>query len=102
MEELTRTEALLGAENVEKLKGKSVIIFGIGGVGGYTAEALARTGIGTIDLVDDDEVSLSNINRQIIALHSTVGRKKVEVMKKRIADINESRKVRNSKKRRAV
>ena len=90
MEELTRTEALLGAENVEKLKGKSVIIFGIGGVGGYTAEALARTGVGTIDWVDADEVSLSNINRQIIALHSTVGRKKVEVMKKRIADINES------------
>lgn len=93
MEELTRTEALLGVENVEKLKNKSVIVFGVGGVGGHTCEALARTGVGAIDLVDADEVSLSNINRQIIALHSTVGRKKVEVMKERIADINEKIKV---------
>ena len=90
MEELTRTCALLGEDNVKKLKGKRIIIFGIGGVGGYTCEALARTGVGKIDIVDSDTVSLSNINRQIIALHSTVGRKKVEVMKERIADINES------------
>ncbi len=88
MEELTRTEALLGAENVEKLKNKKVIIFGIGGVGGYTCEALARTGVGVIDIVDSDLVSLSNINRQIIALHSTVGGKKVDVMKERIKDIS--------------
>ena len=88
MEELKRTYALLGEENVKKLEDKKVIIFGVGGVGGYTCEALARTGVGTIDIVDSDEVALSNINRQIIALHSTVGRKKVEVMKERIADIN--------------
>lgn len=88
MEELTRSAALLGAQNVEKLKSKKVIVFGVGGVGGHTAEALARTGVGKIDLVDGDVVSLSNINRQIIAIHSTVGRKKVEVMKERIGDIS--------------
>ncbi|MBQ4108871.1 MAG: ThiF family adenylyltransferase, partial [Clostridia bacterium] len=93
MEELTRTCALLGEDNVKKLKDKRIIIFGIGGVGGYTCEALARTGVGKIDIVDSDTVSLSNINRQIIALHSTVGRKKVEVMKERIADINASTEV---------
>ena len=93
MEELIRTNALLGEENVEKLKNKTVIVFGIGGVGGHICEALARTGIGKIDIVDSDLVSLSNINRQIVALHSTVGRKKVEVMKERIADINESTEV---------
>ena len=87
MEELLRTEMLLGQENVQALQGKRVIVFGIGGVGGYVCEALARTGVGQIDLVDNDTVSLSNINRQIIALHSTVGRPKVDVMKERIADI---------------
>ena len=90
MQELLRTEMLLGRENVEKLKSKRVIVFGVGGVGGYTCEALARTGVGQIDLVDNDTVSLSNINRQIIALHSTVGRYKVDVMKERIYDINPS------------
>ena len=90
MEELSRTIALLGGENVEKLKNKKVIVFGIGGVGGHTVDALARTGVGGIDIVDSDVVSLSNINRQIIALHSTVGQKKVDVMKARINDINES------------
>ncbi len=88
MEELSRTIMLLGADNVEKLKSKKVIIFGIGGVGGYTCEALVRTGVGRIDIVDNDTVSLSNINRQIIALHSTVGEKKVDVMKSRMLDIN--------------
>ena len=88
MEELSRTEMLLGKEKVDMLRGKSVIVFGIGGVGGYTCEALARSGIGKIALVDNDLVSLSNINRQIIALHSTVGRYKVDVMKERINDIN--------------
>ena len=88
MEELSRTAMLLGKDQVELLKSKKVIIFGIGGVGGYTCEALVRSGIGQIDIVDSDEVSLSNINRQIIALHSTVGQKKVEVMKKRMHDIN--------------
>ena len=88
MEELSRTIMLLGEENVNKLKDKKVIVFGVGGVGGYTCEALARTGIGRIDIVDNDTVSLSNINRQIIALHSTVGQKKVDVMKARMIDIN--------------
>ena len=93
MEELLRTEMLIGRDNVEKLRAKKVIVFGIGGVGGYVCEALARTGIGQIDLVDNDTVSLSNINRQIIALHSTVGRPKVDVMKERIYDINPKIKV---------
>lgn len=88
MEELSRTEMLLGKDTVEILKTKKVIVFGVGGVGGYVCEALARTGIGHIGLVDNDTVSLSNINRQIIALHSTVGKSKVEVMKERIMDIN--------------
>ena len=90
MEELSRTVALLGEENVEKLNNKRVIVFGVGGVGGYTVEALARTGVGQIDVVDSDQVSVSNINRQIIALHSTVGKKKVDVIKARINDINEN------------
>ena len=93
MEELSRTEMLLGKENVEKLKQKKVIVFGVGGVGGYVCEALARTGVGEIHLVDNDTVSLSNINRQIIALHSTVGKSKTEVMKERIYDINPAIKV---------
>lgn len=88
MEELLRTSSLIGEEGVKRLKSKKVIVIGIGGVGGYTCEALARTGVGQIDLVDSDVVSLSNINRQIIALHSTVGEKKVDVMKERIKDIN--------------
>lgn len=88
MEAFSRTEMLFGKENVEKLKNKKVIVFGIGGVGGYVCEALARTGVGTIDLVDNDTVSESNINRQIIALHSTIGRYKTEVMKERMMDIN--------------
>lgn len=84
----SRTEMLFGKENVEKLKNKKVIVFGIGGVGGYVCEALARTGVGFIDLVDNDTVSESNINRQIIALHSTVGKFKTEVMRERLLDIN--------------
>lgn len=83
-----RTELLLGEEAVERLKKSRVAVFGVGGVGGYVAEALARTGVGTFDLIDKDTVSVSNINRQIIATHSTVGRVKVEVMKERILEIN--------------
>lgn len=83
---LERTEALIG--DLTALKNARVIIFGIGGVGGYCAEALARCGIGKITLVDGDRVSDSNINRQIIALNSTVGRNKAEVMAERIRDIN--------------
>jgi len=91
--ELSRTELLLGEESVAKLKSSNIIIFGVGGVGGYVAEALARTGIEKMTLVDKDVVSISNINRQIIALHSTVGRYKTEVMRDRIADINPEAKV---------
>lgn len=83
-----RTELLIGKEAVKKLKNSCVMIFGIGGVGSYAAEALARAGVGKLILVDKDTVSKSNINRQLIALCSTVGRAKVEVMKERIYDIN--------------
>ncbi len=90
MEELSRTQMLLGYDKVQELQNKKVIVFGIGGVGGYVCEALCRSGVGTIDIVDNDKVSLSNINRQIIALHSSVGEYKTEVMKKRMLDINPS------------
>lgn len=85
--EFSRAELLLGAENMLKLKNSRVAIFGVGGVGGYVVEALARSGVGTLDLIDSDTVSLSNINRQIIALHSTVGQLKVDVAAERIHDI---------------
>lgn len=88
LNEFSRTQLLLGKEAMEHLKNATVAIFGIGGVGTYTAEALARSGIGGLILVDDDKVCLTNINRQLIATHRTVGRKKVEVMKERILDIN--------------
>ena len=92
-ESLSRTEALIGKNAVEKLKNKRVAVFGIGGVGGYVVEALARCGVGTIDLIDSDVVSESNINRQIIALYSTIGRFKTEVMAERIKDVNPACKV---------
>jgi tRNA A37 threonylcarbamoyladenosine dehydratase len=88
MSQFERTELLIGTNSVEKLKKMKVAVFGIGGVGSYVVEALARCGIGSFDLIDKDVVSESNINRQIIALHSTVGIAKVEVAKKRILDIN--------------
>ena len=87
-EQFLRTAMLLGEEAVERLQKARVAVFGIGGVGGYTVEALARSGIGQIDLVDNDTVSRSNINRQILATHSTVGLPKVEAGKRRILDIN--------------
>lgn len=87
-EQTIRTAMLLGESNVETLSKKHVAIFGIGGVGSFCAEALARAGIGSLTLIDDDTVSQSNINRQLIALHSTVGLAKTEVMAKRISDIN--------------
>ena len=93
MEEFARTGLLLGDAALEKLATMRVAVFGIGGVGGYTCEALARSGVGALDLFDDDRVALSNINRQIIALHSTVGRYKVDVMAERIRDINPEAKV---------
>lgn len=88
MEQFSRTELLLGEEAMEKLKRSRVAVFGIGGVGGYVVEVLARSGVGTLDLIDNDEVSLSNLNRQIIATHRTVGRDKVDVAAERIQEIN--------------
>jgi tRNA A37 threonylcarbamoyladenosine dehydratase len=86
--QFTRTVLLIGQEGWERLKASTVMIFGIGGVGSFAVEALARAGVGHLILVDHDVVSLSNLNRQILALHSTVGRVKVEVMKERLLDIN--------------
>lgn len=83
-----RTEMILGENSTENLSQKSVILFGLGGVGSYTAEALARAGIGRLTIVDNDTVSVTNINRQLCALHSTVGKPKVDVIKDRILDIN--------------
>jgi tRNA A37 threonylcarbamoyladenosine dehydratase len=88
MEQFSRTELLLGTSALEHLSGCRVAVFGIGGVGGYVCEALARSGVGSLDLIDDDMVCMSNINRQIIATTKTVGRYKTEVMKERILDIN--------------
>ena len=87
-EEDIRTAMLLGESAMEKLRDAHVAVFGVGGVGGHLCEALARAGVGAIDLFDNDEVSRSNINRQIVALHSTLGRAKVDVMRDRILDIN--------------
>ena len=86
--QFSRTERLLGKENMEKLAAARVCIFGIGGVGGYVAEALARSGVGHLELVDNDVICLSNLNRQIIATHETLGQYKVDVMKERILSIN--------------
>lgn len=87
-EQFQRTRSLIGDSALEKLFNSHVIVFGIGGVGGYTVEALARAGIGAIDLVDNDKISLSNLNRQIVALHSTVNKYKVDVASDRLLDIN--------------
>ena len=87
-EQFFRTQMLLGTDALERLQNARVAVFGIGGVGGYTVEALARSGIGQLDLIDSDTVSVSNINRQILATHSTVGLPKVEAAKRRILDIN--------------
>ncbi|MBO7251871.1 MAG: tRNA threonylcarbamoyladenosine dehydratase [Oscillospiraceae bacterium] len=93
-EQFIRTRMLLGDEALEKLQKARVAIFGIGGVGGYTVEALARSGIGQLDLIDHDTVSVSNINRQILATHATVGMRKVDAAKNRILDINPACQVR--------
>ena len=87
-EQFSRTALLLGEEAVEKLSRARVAVFGVGGVGGYTVEALARCGVGQLDLIDSDTVSISNINRQILATHSTVGMLKVDAAKARVLDIN--------------
>ncbi len=86
--EFSREVLLIGQEGLERLKNAHVAVFGVGGVGSYTAEALARAGVGTITLVDSDTVNITNINRQIIALHSTIGMAKVDAAKARILDIN--------------
>lgn len=88
MNQFSRTALLVGTEGIEKLKNARVAVFGIGGVGGYVVEALARSGVGTLDLIDNDKVCLSNLNRQIIATHSTIGQYKVDAAKKRVLDIN--------------
>ena len=86
--QFSRTELLLGREALEKLSGSKVAVFGIGGVGGYVCEALVRSGVGFFELIDDDKVCLTNLNRQIIATHKTIGQYKTEVMRERILEIN--------------
>jgi tRNA A37 threonylcarbamoyladenosine dehydratase len=88
LNQFSRTELLVGNAGMEKLKNARVAVFGIGGVGGYTVEALARSGVGTLDLIDDDKICLTNLNRQILATRSTVGKYKVDVARDRILDIN--------------
>ncbi len=87
-EQFKRTELIFSIENMEKLYNSRVIVFGIGGVGGHLVEALARSGVGHIAIVDFDDVEITNINRQLVALHSTIGRSKVDVLKERLLDIN--------------
>ncbi|MCI8484182.1 MAG: tRNA threonylcarbamoyladenosine dehydratase [Lachnospiraceae bacterium] len=93
-EQFSRTELLLGREAMSKLKVSRAAVFGVGGVGGYVCEALARSGIGAIDLIDHDKVCLTNLNRQIIATQKTIGRYKTDVMRERILEINPEAKVR--------
>jgi tRNA A37 threonylcarbamoyladenosine dehydratase len=88
LNQFSRTELLVGKEAMERLEKSRVAVFGVGGVGGYVCEALVRSGVGSFDLVDDDKVCLTNLNRQIIATRKTVGRQKTEVMKERILEIN--------------
>ena len=88
LNQFSRTQLLLGKDNMDRLAEAKVAIFGIGGVGGYVAEALARSGVGSFVLVDDDKVCLTNLNRQIIATRKTVGKYKAEVMRDRILEIN--------------
>ena len=97
MQEFSRTAMLIGEEALGKLASSRVAIFGVGGVGSYVVEALARSGVGEFDLIDNDTVNLTNINRQIIATHDTIGRDKVDVAKERILSINPSAKVNRHK-----
>lgn len=92
-EYLSRTELLIGSDGIERLKNAHIAVFGVGGVGGYVVEALVRSGVGEIDVIDNDTVSVSNINRQIIALHSTVGKYKVDAVRERALDINPNVKI---------
>lgn len=95
--QFSRTELLLGKEAMERLKGARIAVFGVGGVGGYVCEALVRSGVGEFDLIDDDKVCLTNLNRQIIATRKTVGKYKTDVMKERILEINPDAKVNTHK-----
>lgn len=88
MDQFSRTTLLFGEEAMDKLQKSRVAVFGIGGVGGHATEALVRAGIGTLDIIDNDTVALTNLNRQLVATHSTLGKYKTEVMKERILDIN--------------
>ena len=88
LNQFSRTQLIYGEEGMERLHRARVAVFGIGGVGGYTVEALARSGVGTLDLIDDDRVCLTNLNRQIFATRKTVGQFKVDVARERIAEIN--------------
>ncbi len=97
LNQFSRTEALINTSSLDKLRNSKVMIFGIGGVGGYILESLARCGIGEIHIVDNDKISLTNINRQIIALHSTIGMYKVDVAEKRALDINPDIKIKKYK-----
>ena len=97
LNQFSRTQLLLGEEGMERLFSARVAVFGIGGVGGYTVEALARSGVGALDLIDDDRVCLTNLNRQILATRSTVGQYKVDVAEQRIHDINPDAVVRTYK-----
>ena len=90
LNQFSRTQLLLGKDGMNRLANARVAVFGVGGVGGFTVEALARSGVGAIDLIDDDKVCLTNINRQIIALRSTVGKYKVDVAAERLRDINQN------------
>lgn len=93
LNQFSRTEIMVGKEGMDRLSNARVAVFGVGGVGGHTVEALARSGVGTLDLIDNDTVALTNLNRQIIATHSTLGKYKVEAAKERILDINPNAKV---------
>ncbi len=93
MNEFSRTERLIGTDALEKLKNSNIIVFGLGGVGSYVVEALARSGVGRLTLVDKDTVDITNINRQLYALHSTVGKEKTAVARERISDINPNCKI---------
>lgn len=97
LNQFSRTQLLLGSEAMERLAGSHVAVFGIGGVGGYVCEALVRSGVGAFDLIDDDKVCLTNLNRQIIATRSTVGKYKVDVMEARMKDINPNVDIRTHK-----
>ena len=97
LNQFSRTQLLLGSEAMERLAGSRVAVFGIGGVGGYVCEALVRSGVGAFDLIDDDKVCLTNLNRQIIATRSTVGKYKVDVMEARMKDINPNVDIRTHK-----